>query len=556
MCINQDDIPERNSQVPLMREIYSKATTTVVWVGASDQNYVSLTFARPFLHARGQMNHEDFVSHISRRVGELDLAKLYPNIPSSVFGPMVEQRLDAAVATRIGDCFNHTGAEDPSNYWARAWTAQEVAVSRNAILQSGDVTVSFKEIEEFSKYIWSAWANQDIVVKMGLRFYLTPPISPGRSPEPLPTVLAEQRHRHATDPRDNVYAFLGLSDLDLTQLEVHYEKSVREVYTETSVAVMNASSQLDILCSAILGNSDASHQLPSWVPDWSFKNSRSPVMPSDDSCAGGINSEFEFIRQDGFDFLSAVGLVYGHVLAVSPNLNWRRSSDNERTGSDASFLSILGPFVEHLAAALLELESRTSRSIPINVMETLRGGSLASSITVDRLIDLLVYKEARKNHRTEGLSAVDVEDISIPTSLDDEINLANVAFNLTCGQRVLFAFERAHTCLEKSVLEGIAPQPEVGEHSDGSSELDSVDIIYEQNKQLWSGDLALGMGQQEIRENDLVVILCGCSCPVVLRPEGKYYQFVASVYVEGITEGSEVLNIDGGHYPKEVFDLV
>ncbi|CZR70286.1 uncharacterized protein PAC_20188 [Phialocephala subalpina] len=204
ICINQDDIPERNSQVPLMREIYSKATTTVVWLGASDQIYVPLTFARPFLHDRGQMNHEDFISHISRRVGELDLAKLYPNIPPSVFGPMTEQRLDVAVATRIGDCFNHTSTEDPSNYWSRAWTAQEVAVSRNAILQSRDVTVSFKEVEEFSKYIWSAWADQDIVVKMGLRFYLTPPISLGHPPEPLPTVLAEQRHRHATNPRDKV----------------------------------------------------------------------------------------------------------------------------------------------------------------------------------------------------------------------------------------------------------------------------------------------------------------------------------------------------------------
>jgi hypothetical protein len=192
-------------------------------------------------------------------------------------------------------------------------------------------------------------------------------------------------------------------------------------------------------------------------------------------------------------------------------------------------------------------------------METLRGGLPASSVTVDRLIDLLVYKLSRKNDGTEALSAVAGKDISIPTSLEDETNLASVALNLTSGRRVLFAFEQAHpriSCFEKPVSEKPAPKPEVSGHDDGSGVLDSVDDVYNRSKHLWDGDLVLGMGQQEIRENDLVVILCGCSCPVVLRPEGKYYKFVASVYVEGVTEGSEVAKIDDGLYPRKVFDLV
>ncbi|KAF1950432.1 HET-domain-containing protein, partial [Byssothecium circinans] len=38
ICINQDDIPEKNFQVSIMGEIYSKASRTVVWLGPSDQS--------------------------------------------------------------------------------------------------------------------------------------------------------------------------------------------------------------------------------------------------------------------------------------------------------------------------------------------------------------------------------------------------------------------------------------------------------------------------------------------------------------------------------------
>jgi hypothetical protein len=33
ICINQEDIPERNHQITLMRDIYESARQTVVWLG-------------------------------------------------------------------------------------------------------------------------------------------------------------------------------------------------------------------------------------------------------------------------------------------------------------------------------------------------------------------------------------------------------------------------------------------------------------------------------------------------------------------------------------------
>jgi hypothetical protein len=61
---------------------------------------------------------------------------------------------------------------------------------------------------------------------------------------------------------------------------------------------------------------------------------------------------------------------------------------------------------------------------------------------------------------------------------------------------------------------------------------------------------------EKSKRNDLIVILRGCSCPVVLRPQGKCYEFVSSVYIEGVTEGSEVIKISDGLYPLESFGFV
>jgi Heterokaryon incompatibility protein (HET) len=38
ICISQDDLIERNHQVGLMGQIYSKATLVIAWVGTSDED--------------------------------------------------------------------------------------------------------------------------------------------------------------------------------------------------------------------------------------------------------------------------------------------------------------------------------------------------------------------------------------------------------------------------------------------------------------------------------------------------------------------------------------
>ncbi|PSN60059.1 HET-domain-containing protein, partial [Corynespora cassiicola Philippines] len=68
ICINQRDLDEKFSQIPLMRKIYALATEVIVWLGESDQDSKmamdhvrGLTF---FLNPTREMLHAyDFVAH-------------------------------------------------------------------------------------------------------------------------------------------------------------------------------------------------------------------------------------------------------------------------------------------------------------------------------------------------------------------------------------------------------------------------------------------------------------------------------------------------------------
>jgi hypothetical protein len=47
----------------------------------------------------------------------------------------------------------------------------------------------------------------------------------------------------------------------------------------------------------------------------------------------------------------------------------------------------------------------------------------------------------------------------------------------------------------------------------------------------------LGAAAPETQQDDVVCVLLGCSCPLVLRPHGKSFKIVKPCYLHGIMEG-------------------
>jgi hypothetical protein len=80
-----------------------------------------------------------------------------------------------------------------------------------------------------------------------------------------------QRHQRclATDPRDKVFAFCGLTTKMPDGLTINYHIDVASVYREVAIAILRHERHLDLVSQPPSLNSTKMDGLPSWVPDWS-----------------------------------------------------------------------------------------------------------------------------------------------------------------------------------------------------------------------------------------------------------------------------------------------
>jgi hypothetical protein len=85
-----------------------------------------------------------------------------------------------------------------------------------------------------------------------------------------PTSIAGDVTSRATDPRDLIYALLGIaSDAEELGIEIDYSKSVQEVFTETAAAILRTG-RIEVLTYA--QQPQMIPNLPSWVPDVSSES--------------------------------------------------------------------------------------------------------------------------------------------------------------------------------------------------------------------------------------------------------------------------------------------
>lgn len=115
VCINQQDVKERNHQVNQMGRIYSEAQRVVVWVGESDDSSASAFRA-----------------------------------VSSTLVP--HQRHVGKRAYSIGQDFETMRPFWTRDYWNRLWIIQELVLARDILLQCGDSHVEWSKMASFFEY--------------------------------------------------------------------------------------------------------------------------------------------------------------------------------------------------------------------------------------------------------------------------------------------------------------------------------------------------------------------------------------------------------------------
>ncbi|KAK1701766.1 heterokaryon incompatibility protein-domain-containing protein [Colletotrichum acutatum] len=281
LCINQNDIAERNHQVHQMRNIYSSALETVIYLGDHDGSNTT-TSAWNFLERQSEW--------ALNKDGNEDT-----QLPFTLEEDLIYFR---------GDVADVELSVLKKAWFLRVWVLQEVVVSKKVSIQCGHRRVPWNDFCKLillnpryhDRYGYSMQAIErvDIVRDMfqarcayqeshnlaQLRpSWHTHVTNYGGRSAHIIDMLARARQLEASDPRDKIFALLGIStnvDLDNRLMAVDYGKSKVEVQTDLARYIMEEHKSLDILSYVIhsinglsslrsFGQADA---LPSWVPDW------------------------------------------------------------------------------------------------------------------------------------------------------------------------------------------------------------------------------------------------------------------------------------------------
>jgi len=271
ICINQQDIPERNKQVALMAKIYRIAEKVIAWLGDDYGNAKTLF---------------DFVCKL-QQLWPHDIHKLVPQLESD--HPIFQHR---AGWKALGKLFEHV-------YFKRGWIQQEIGLAKEAIICWGNsevpwnlicrmnynfLTAHFDIIDERFDVNSTAAKNTDLLYSTQERYQRVTNSECKTSGEtPMKknfwSILRISRNLRFSDHHDVVYAFLGhpaaeaLSGPDKAPLvPIDYSKDVYQLYTELAVKGLMEFQNPLVLSLVNHSGESPNPKLPSWAHDLSPGN--------------------------------------------------------------------------------------------------------------------------------------------------------------------------------------------------------------------------------------------------------------------------------------------
>ncbi|KAI2470061.1 HET-domain-containing protein [Annulohypoxylon bovei var. microspora] len=324
LCINQEDLDERSTQVGRMKEIYHTAWHVVIWLGPEDRSSNLAMLALRYMSLESERG--DVLSKLYQRV-EFYIVRL-------PFMQWKHEHTKLLIRKDVLNAIHHLLAR---SYWRRLWIIQEVVLgSRNSPVLCGSSSILLRDIfkslqvmksdgDALGQYIiMSARGNGNLKEKWNLKGD-TYEVSEKLWERPvamaalqaLDTNLATtnrgvydalllSREAKATDERDRVYGILGLPHLArIVQIHPDYNRTAPETFTLFSARLHSSgnlnglrlvNSPVPSIGTRYLKSSHFSrprkprlihghrtihrgceHGLPSWVICWSCP--RNPAQP-------------------------------------------------------------------------------------------------------------------------------------------------------------------------------------------------------------------------------------------------------------------------------------
>lgn len=263
ICINQTDFPEKNIQVQLMRDIYKQARGVLVWVGREADN-------------------SSLGVDLVQTVGRL-LLNMLPNGVLDPFGDnarIVRQIVDKLPETD-DDAWCALRELIKRPWFTRVWIIQELTLASQVEVHCGPSVFMWEElccVIQFSIQVGFIEAASDSGSSSIPSLNVTRRRTQAGEKRSLLSLLLQFPSFQATNPRDKLYALLGLSDANVIP---RYEVPYPEVFRDVVMEIIQSSRNLDILSFPPEGpvrhgssTSTPRDKLPSWVPNFVYRTQR------------------------------------------------------------------------------------------------------------------------------------------------------------------------------------------------------------------------------------------------------------------------------------------
>ncbi|KAG8162970.1 hypothetical protein KVR01_007448 [Diaporthe batatas] len=250
ICINQADVRERNHQVHMMKHIYSKAASVVVWLGP--ENAASQAAM-------------DLILRYAR----------YARCGLTITDSILDQTEKSLAG--LSDIFLWS-------WWKRIWIVQEVVAARELIIFCGRYIVPWLRVQHLCAMIrkdeFSSREKARFLRSSGYQNFTTlDGFRRARGSMGLAKYLQCTKDYEATDTRDKLYALIGIScDISPDDIVPDYEKSTRTVFLDLVRFLVTRRRNLDIISSGRLSRpalmsselqlEGPKSDIPSWLPDW------------------------------------------------------------------------------------------------------------------------------------------------------------------------------------------------------------------------------------------------------------------------------------------------
>lgn len=561
ICIDQTNDAEKSEQVARMGEIYKNAATVLAWLGESTSTSDdALDFITEWTTAALQLQYtpEPF---FYRTPVPSDPVESY--VRAQWRHAMVREAVALVRDPWSVSRWSGLSAFLGRPYWNRIWIIQELNLAREVTLLCGESTCdfySFKwmlDLEDEAERLrmWTYYDLQDIE---HLRSYTAAVIARGLATVAVLTrtslcsLVKRSFLSLATDPRDKIYALLGLVPSHMKAIDIDYTRNVVQVYTDFVLSEIITTGRLSTFYSTPCNKNERTRSIfPSWVPDLQLSGRRSMRNLEPYACTrydAAARQPAVWTVSADHKQLTVRGVRRFAITTrdVAPKWLHRHPTDMEVAEVVAKWYALSQSLelrdthvrFDHLQTFFRTILHDESNTGPPDYSP--RDESYTARYGIPRFNDMVVsYASWQTLLRQENPNF----DAARLPQLDIQSADTQSATSVAAGEAGSWGNSRTR---QETSAAAFAASREL---------VHWLDRLARTSCFFLSDEGYMGTAPLDAGLGDIVCVLLGSDTPMVLRRHGDHFTLVGPCYVCGLMYGQAVKEAREGKREFEVFDL-